>query len=249
MKLLENPIVAILAAVVIFLLGAAMGGMYTKIQVLEGKAAGTTNALAAGTAAPAGNNQTPSAPTAPPSPTKVDPKVTADDPYQGNANAKLTVVEFGDYQCPFCGRFFSDTEPQLKKDYIDTGKIKFVFKNLAFLGKESIDAANAALCAKEQNKFWEYHDKIYSNQKGENQGAFSIDNLKKFAADLGLNTTQFNGCLDAQKYSAQVQADVAEANRLGFNSTPSTAVGDTPVIGAQPYASFKTIIDQKLSAL
>lgn len=245
MRWSNNPIVIILAAVVIFLLGAGIGGMYIKIQYLEGKGgAGTTSQTTA-----AGNNQQPAAPTQPPSPTKVNPKITADDPYLGKVDAKLTIVEFGDYQCPFCGRFFKDTEPQLKKDYIDTGKVKFVFKNLAFLGKESTDAANAALCAKEQNKFWEYHDKIYSSQQGENQGAFSIDNLKKFAADLGLSTTQFNSCLDSQKYNAQVQADNAEASRLGFNSTPSTAIGDTPVIGAQPYNSFKTIIDQKLSAL
>lgn len=240
----NQPIVLIIATVVIFLIGAVTGGMYTKIQYLEKGVAAITAPVA-----PSGNNPQAAAPTAPSAPTKVNIKVTADDPFLGNANAKLTVVEFGDYQCPFCGRFFKDTEPQLKKDYVDTGKIKFVFKNLAFLGKESTDAANAALCAKEQNKFWEYHDQIYSSQSGENQGTFSIDNLKKFATDLGLNSSRFNQCLDSQKYNAQVLADTAEANKNGFQSTPSTAVGDTPVIGAQPYSAFKTIIDQKLSAL
>ena len=240
----NQPIVLTLAAVIIFLIGAVTGGMYTKIQYLEKGVTGT-----AALAAPSGNNPQAAAPAAPAAPTKVNIKVTTDDPSLGNANAKLTVVEFGDYQCPFCGRFFKDVETQLKKDYVDTGKVKFVFKNLAFLGKESTDTANAALCAKEQNKFWEYHDKIYSSQQGENQGTFSIDNLKKFAADLGLNSSQFNQCLDSQKYNAQVTADAAEANKNGFQSTPSTAVGDAPVIGAQPYSAFKTIIDQKLSAL
>ncbi len=243
----DNPIISILVAVVIFVLGAGVGGMYTKIQYLEGKGVAGTAALAA--APLAGINQQPTPNAAPPAPTKVDIKVTSDDPYLGNANAKLTVVEFGDFQCPFCGKFHSEVLPQLKKDYIDKGKIKFVFKNLAFLGKESTDTANAAMCAKEQNKYWEFHDKIYTSQSGENQGTFSIPNLKKIAADLGLNSSQFDQCLDSQKYNAQVTADTAEANKNGFNSTPSTAVGDTPVIGAQPYNTIKTIIDQKLSAL
>ena len=242
----DKPIIQLLLAVVIFVLGAAIGGMYTKLQYLEGKI------TPGGNTAQAANNLAPvaAAPNAaPPAPTKVDPKITDADPFLGDPNAKLTVVEFSDFQCPFCGRFFKEVESQLKKDYIDTGKIKFVYKHLAFLGKESTDAANASECAKEQKKFWEYHDKLFNSQNGENQGTFSIDNLKKFAADLGLNTAQFNTCLDGQKYNDHVQTDVAEANRLGLNSTPSTAVGDTPVIGAQPYNAFKTIIDQKLSEL
>lgn len=240
----ENPLLLIVGAFVIFVIGAAVGGMYTKIQYLEGQALGGNTVQA-----PAGNGQQAGAPKAPAAPTKVNIKVTADDPFLGDPNAKLTVVEFGDFQCPFCGKFHNEVVSELKKDYIDTGKIKFVFKNLAFLGKESTDTANAALCAKEQNKYWEYHDKIYISQSGENQGTFSIDNLKKFALDLGIEPTQFNDCLDAQKYNAQVTADNAEANKNGFNSTPSTAVGDTPVVGAQPYSAFKTIIDQKLAAL
>ena len=198
------------------------------------------------------NTQAAPVPTAAPvpqKPTDVEVKVTADDPVLGKATAKLTIVEFGDYQCPFCGRFFKEIEPSIIKDYVDTGKVKFVYKNLAFLGKESSDAANAALCAKEQNKFWEYHDKLYSSQNGENQGTFSVDKLKNFAADLGLNTSKFNSCLDLQKYNSQVQADVAEAGKNGFTGTPSTAIGTVPVIGAQPYTQFKTIIDQELEKL
>ena len=84
-------------------------------------------------------------------------------------------------------------------------------------------------------------------QTGENQGTFSIDNLKKFASGLGLNTTKFNSCLDSQKYNAQIQADIAEANRNGFQSTPSTAIGQTPIIGAQPYTQFKAVIDAELA--
>lgn len=219
--------------IIFFVLGAALGGMFVKIQYLEGKVAGAQTQ--------------PTTPTGPTVPTKVDVKVSPDDPLKGNPNAKLTIVNFSDFQCPYCARFHQDVEPQIIKDYVDTGKAKFVFKNLAFLGKESTDAANAALCAKEQNKFWEYHDKLFDSQSGENQSGFALDKLKGFAAELGLNTTQFNSCLDSQKYNAQVAADNAEAGRNGFTSTPSTAVGTTPIIGAQPYAQFKTAIEAELT--
>lgn len=235
----KTPVLLALGAILVFLLGGALGGMYVKIQYLEGKA-GTTAGVTA--AAPG-----PSVPTAPAAPTKTDVKVLDTDPVKGDPKAKLTIVEFADYQCPFCERFFKDAGAQIIKDYVDTGKVKFVYKNLAFLGKESTDAANAALCAKEQNKFWEYHDYLFTHQGQENSGAFSQTNLKQFAAALGLDTTQFNSCLDAQKYNSQVTADQAEASKNGFNSTPSTAVGSTPIVGAQPYAQFKAAIDAELA--
>lgn len=234
----KTPILFALGAVLVFLLGGALGGMYVKIQYLEGKAGNSQQAI--------GNSGQQTAPTAPVAPTKVNVTVTGADPVKGDPNAKLTIVEFADYQCPFCERFFKDSEPQILKDYVDTGKAKFVYKNLAFLGQESSFAANAALCAKEQNKFWEYHDYLFSHQGQENSGAFSKENLKQFAAALGLSTSQFNSCLDSQKYNSQVQADQAEASKNGFNSTPSIAVGSMPIIGAQPYAQFKAAIDAQL---
>lgn len=239
MKFTKESLPLLIVAVLIFVLGGVLGGMFVKIQYLEGKISGVN------TAAP---NPSVAAPTAPQGPTTVNIKVTADDPVLGDPNAKLTIVEFADYQCPYCGRFQTDVEKKLIQDYVNTGKVKFVYKNLAFLGQESTDSANAALCAKEQNKFWEYHDKLFDNQKGENQGAFAIDNLKKFASDLGLNATQFNSCLDAKKYNTQIQADIAEANKNGFNSTPSTAVGKIPLIGALPYEQFKSAIESALAA-
>lgn len=242
----DNPIIQLLLAIVIFILGASLGGMYVKIQVLEDKV------KSGGTAAVKGNpgdfgNQGGTQPTAPPTPTSVQVKLLEADPVKGDPKAKVTVTEFADFQCPFCGRFHTDAYLPIVKDYVDTGKVKFVYKQLAILGKESTDAANASLCAKEQNKFWEYFDYLYTHQQGENQGAFSPDNLKKFAAELGLNISQFNTCLDDQKYNDQVQADIAEATRLGFNSTPSIAVGKTPIIGAQPYAQFKAAIEAELN--
>src|SRR3989344_8886654 len=244
----ENPIKFLIFILLAFGIGVLMGGMYTKVRFLEaGYGTPGSQVLAEDTqGAPLPTPSPAPAPAAPPKSTTVSVEVTPDDPVLGKSNAKLTIVEFGDYQCPFCGRFFKEVQPSILKDYVDTGKVKFVYKNLAFLGKESTDAANAALCAKEQNKFWEYHAKLYNSQDGENQGAFSLDNLKKFAASLGLNAAKFDSCLDLQKYNSQVQSDLAEANKNGFTGTPSTAVGTVSVIGAQPYNEFKTIIDAEL---
>lgn len=159
-KLKDLPVFSILAVVFFFVLGGVLGGMYVKIQYLEGKGGAPAAAPTAPTQPGA------AAPTAPSVPTKVNITVSPSDPVKGDPNAKLTIVEFADYQCPFCEKMQTDIVPSIIKDYVDTGKAKFVFKNLAVLGKESVDAANAALCAKEQNKFWEYHDKLFAAQSG-----------------------------------------------------------------------------------
>lgn len=116
-----------------------------------------------------------------------------------------------------------------------------MYWNFAFLGDESQWAAEAAECAADQNKYWEYHDKLFASQNGENQGAFSKDNLKKFAADLGLDTTAFNSCLDSGKYTQQVQTDTQIAQQIGVQSTPSFLVNGTPLIGAQSIERFEEI--------
>lgn len=237
---LKTPIFYVLGAIVIFVVGVALGGMYVKIQYLEGKVSGVQTT-------PTTNLQ-PTAPTGPTVPTKVDVKVNTDDPMLGDPKAKLTIVEFADFQCPYCGRFFKDVLPQIKKDYIDTNKAKLIFKHYPLPGHEgAVPAANASLCAKEQNKFWQYHDSLFEEQTSGKADFLSMENLKKYALELGLNATQFDSCLDAQKYNSQVQADIVEANKNGFNGTPSVAVGSTPIIGAQPYAQFKAAIDAELA--
>lgn len=168
-------------------------------------------------------------------------------PFLGDKNAKVEVIEFGDFQCPFCGRFLKEVEPSLIKDYVDTGKAKFAFRHYAFLGQESTWAAEASECANEQGKFWDYHNYLYSHQGGENQGAFSKDNLKSFAATLGLNSSQFASCLDSDKYAKNVADDLSTGQKAGVNGTPGTFINGQLVVGAQPYASFKTIIDQELA--
>ncbi len=125
--------------------------------------------------------------------------------------------------------------------------MRFVYWHYAFLGQESQWASEASECANDQNKFWEYHDKLFASQNGENQGAFSKDNLKKFAADLGLDTQSFNQCLDSGKYTSFVQQESAAARQIGVQSTPSFVVNGKPIVGAETFDTFKQMIDQMLA--
>ena len=169
-----------------------------------------------------------------------------DDPALGNPNAKVIMIEFSDFQCPFCGRFFSQTLPQIKEDYIKTGKVKFVYRDFPFLGQESEWAAEAAECAKEQGKFWQYHDYLFENQQGENGGAFSKDNLKKFAQGLGLDTSQFNGCLDSDKYIDEVRKDLSDGRVAGVTGTPTVFINGIRVVGALSFSEYQKVIEQEL---
>jgi protein-disulfide isomerase len=119
-------------------------------------------------------------------------KPNKDDVVLGDPNAKVTLVEYGDYQCPFCGRFFSEVEPLIRQNYIQTGKVNMIFRNFEFLGPESEASAEASECAKDQGKFWEYHDALYSAKVadtagGENDGSLNRDLFLKIANNLGLN--------------------------------------------------------------
>ena len=149
-------------------------------------------------------------------------KVSPQDHILGNPDAKITLVEYGDFQCPFCGKFFEEVGPTLLTNYINTGKIRFVYRDYAFLGDESNKAALASWCAGDQGKFWQYHDYLFSyiwdnyyakNKSGENAGAFSNVNLKKFAVTLGLDATSFNACFDSGKYTQAVNDSIAGAER------------------------------------
>lgn len=155
-------------------------------------------------------------------------------------SAKITIVEFGDYQCPACGAAEPIVE-QILSNY--KGKINFIFRNFAFLGQESTWAAEAAECAGEQGKFWEYHNYLYSHQSGENKGAFSKDNLKEFAKTLTLpNTPQFDLCLDTDKYSQKISNDISDGQQLGINSTPTFFINGEKEVGVLTYDSFKSKI-------
>lgn len=178
--------------------------------------------------------------------------VTSDDRSLGDPNAPVTVVEYADFQCPFCGRLFTAVEPTLRSQYINTGKVRFVYRDYAFLGPESTRAAEAALCANEQGKFWDYHDYLFSHQAGENQGAFSDPNLEKFAATLGLNTTAFNQCFESGKYASAITDSTQGGTQAGVTGTPKgfilkgTTVVDT-IDGAEPLATVTAKIAKALA--
>ncbi len=178
-------------------------------------------------------------------------KVSEDnDAFLGPKNAKVALVEFSDFQCPFCRRFWKETLPQLKKNFIDTGKIKFVYRDFPLdFHPSAMPAAQAAECAGEQGKFWEFHDKIFQEQDRRGTGTvqFNVSDIKKWAAELGLGPDKFNNCLDSGKYEEEVKKDYADGSGYGVSGTPTVFVNGDPIIGAQPYEIFKAAIERALN--
>ena len=164
----------------------------------------------------------------------------------GSENARVTVEEYSDFQCPYCARAAENIDPRIEQDYVTDGRVKLVFHPMAQIGQESVWAAEAAECANEQGKFWDYHDKLFENQHGENQGAFSINNLKRFAEELGLDTQTFNLCLDSHKYEALVKAETQDARKKGIGGTPTFVIGDQTVVGLKSYDELKKVIEAEL---
>jgi protein-disulfide isomerase len=210
-----------------------------------------SNPAAAGTVT--GNNPAAAAPQPSVSATQVM-QLSSHDSILGNANAPVTLIEYGDYQCPFCGQFFSQTQPQIVANYVNTGKVKMVFRNFAFLGPESTAAAQAAECARDQNQGWKYSDALYAAKVaddakggGESDGFFNRALFLKLAGQVGLNASQFTSCIDGNKYASLVAQEKADATAAGVNSTPTVFINGQTVIGAQPYAAFKSVIDAALA--
>jgi protein-disulfide isomerase len=164
----------------------------------------------------------------------------------GAADAPVVVMEYADFQCPYCKLFAEGPGRQLKTDYVESGQVRFVFRHLAFLGNESVWAAEAAECAEEQDRFWDYHDKLFEEQGAENSGALAMDNLKRFAVDLGLDTARFDECLDSHRYRDQVQAERAEAERRRINATPTLLVNGQLIQGGASYPVLRAAIESAL---
>jgi protein-disulfide isomerase len=173
-----------------------------------------------------------------------------DDPGIGDANARVTIIEFGDYQCPSCRMFWDEVEPRLKKDYVDTGKVRFVFRDFPIvqIHPDSIMAAMAADCANDQGKYWQYHDKVFHEQlKGEGGLVrFKAADLKKWGKDIGLDAAKFNACVDSERYRDEVLKDKADGDAVGIQGTPTFFINGHVIGGAQPYPVFKKLIDELL---
>ena len=172
-------------------------------------------------------------------------------PILGNPNAPITMVEFGDYQCTFCSKFFHETENSIITNYVKTGKVKVLFKDYIILGQDSMNAANAAHCANDQKLFWEYHSMLYNNWAGEDTGWANLAHLHEFARTLDLDFDEFSSCMSDLKWNELVRSSSMDGNTLGVTGTPTffviTQNNDViKIVGAQHYDVFKQIFDTAL---
>jgi len=172
-------------------------------------------------------------------------------PLLGSLGAPITIVEYGDYQCPNCQRFATQVKPLIVENYINTGKAKLIFKDFTIYGNDSVNGAIAAHCASEQNKFWEMHDLMYQGQKAINSGWLSVDSIKKFVSGIGLDMQQFNSCFDGKKYAQKVTENFNDGKSAGVNGTPTFIIIDSrgqivTIQGAQPFNTFKQVLDKML---
>jgi len=175
------------------------------------------------------------------------------EPFKGASNAKVAVIEFSDFQCPFCGRYDKDTYPAILKDYVDTGKVKYVWRDYPLEFHQNAEkAAEAAHCAGEQGKFWDMHDRLFANQQN-----IAAADLPKHAEALGLNVSLFQQCLDSGRFATEIKKDIADAGGAGISGTPSFLIGvvqpngsvriTKKLVGAKSYSEFKSAIDAVLT--
>lgn len=174
-------------------------------------------------------------------------------PFLGNKDAKLTIIEFSDYQCPFCSRHVREAMPQIEKDYVTTGKLKYVFRNFPLpFHEQASKAAEAAYCAGDQGKFWEMHDRLYANQN-----ALDKKDLPEHAKAVGLDLGKFQDCLSSGRHAQEIKKDIEDGQQVGITGTPSFLLGYTEangasvkavkeIVGAEPYTAFKEAIDSLL---
>ncbi|MBI5225307.1 DsbA family protein [Candidatus Micrarchaeota archaeon] len=159
--------------------------------------------------------------------------------FKGKESAPITIIEYSDFQCPFCSRFYAETLPSILKDWVDTGKAKLYYKHfpLSQIHPNAEKAAEASECAKDQGKFWEMHDKMFQNGN-----ALSVDDLKRYAADLKLDTAKFNTCLDGGSKASIVAEQLQEGIGAGVTGTPSFFINGQNIVGAQPYSVFQQVL-------
>ena len=176
-------------------------------------------------------------------------------PSKGSQSARLVLIEFTDYQCPFCGRHFQQTSPQIDRDYVKTGRVKHVLRDfpLESIHKDAFKAAEAAHCAGDQGQYWQMHDRLFNSQN-----ALAADHLASYAGALGLDVPKFKECLDSNKYAGKIRQDLADAQKVGVQATPSFLLGLAEpggssvkvvkaIAGAHPYPVFKEAIDSLLA--
>lgn len=159
----------------------------------------------------------------------------------GDDTAAITIIEYGDFQCPICKRWFEITSPKLREEYINSKKAKIEFRVETHIGEESVLAGQAAFCANDQGKFTQYHDELFRRQGPADTGIFKPDNLKLIAQNLGLNPQEFSKCLDGEKYLAAVKSSDAAAKKV-ISATPTFFIGTQKIVGAQPFSIFEAVL-------
>jgi protein-disulfide isomerase len=208
------------------------------------------------------NEAGPSAPAAAAAPSAGPPRPAGDltlklrgEPQRGGQGARLAIIEYSDFQCPFCGTYARETFAQIEENYIKPGKIRYFFRDLPLpMHPNALPAAEAAHCAAEQGKFWEMHDRLFANQN-----ALAARDLFQSAQAIGLDAAKFNQCLMSGKYRDAIRQSATEAESLGINGTPAFLIGilgpqgeqlkvRKVILGAEPYESFKAALDELLSS-
>ncbi|MEK9178197.1 MAG: DsbA family protein [Patescibacteria group bacterium] len=231
------PLLVVLLVVAAYLLGV----LTTKVSYLEGGKSLTANIEESDINAGDGGAEVASEP--------VDVEI-GHLPILGDKDAPVTVIEFSDFQCPFCKALWTDTLPQIKKEYIDTGKVKFAYRHypIAAIHPNAQKAAEASECANEQGNFWDYHDQIFKNQsEWESQSAQdALDSFASYANAIGLNGASLKSCIDSGKFADAVKKDLDAGNAAGVNGTPATFINGLLISGAAPFSTFKTTIDEQL---
>ena len=181
-----------------------------------------------------------------------------DDPLRGDENAPINLIEFSDFGCPFCAKFHQSTLPLIEENYIKTGKVKFIYRDFPILNlhPNAGIAAMSAECANDQGMFWQYHDYLFENQNSwqKLQSDDAADTFKQYAAELNLNTENFNSCLGSGKYANEVNNDLNDGRFYDVTGTPTFFVGNdkigyTKVSGAQPYPVFERLFEEQLKIL
>ncbi|PIR41380.1 MAG: hypothetical protein COV31_01640 [Candidatus Yanofskybacteria bacterium CG10_big_fil_rev_8_21_14_0_10_46_23] len=175
-----------------------------------------------------------------------------DDPFLGPAEAKVTIIEFSDFQCPFCRIFWREALARIRTEYIEAGaSVKFVYRDMPLdIHPMAEITAQASQCANDQGRYWDYHDKIFEEQSllGPNTISYTEQNLVDWAQDINLNLSDFVECVSSQKYKEEVAKDVADGLRVGAGATPTIFINGRRVVGAQPFETFKAIIDSELNS-
>jgi protein-disulfide isomerase len=178
-----------------------------------------------------------------------------DDPLKGNPNAPVTIIEFSDFQCPFCSRFFEQTLPLIEQNYVETGKVNLVYRDFPLDFHQNAQSAHiASECADEQGAFWEYHDILFDKQTEWQSLGFDLINPRflTYAEELGLDESTFTKCLQSNDIVQEIQSDLLDGRQYGTTGTPTFFVGNekhgyTKISGAQPYQNFVNVIESKLS--